>query len=94
MGEGQPVPTPPLPPTGSAARHALGGRSQGRVQCGAHSCVVRAPAGTGWDENPRSLARSPPAYPGIEQDLLAAGWKRSGLQPLDVTLVHLTQTAD
>lgn len=36
----------------------------------------------------------PPAYPGIEQDLLAAGWKRSGLQPLDVTLVHLTQTAD
>lgn len=52
---GKALPTPPLPPTGGAAGHALGGRSQGCVQCGANSCVFRAPPGTELVENPSRL---------------------------------------
>lgn len=49
---GWPVPTLCVPPTGGAAGHALGGRPQGRVQRGAHGCVLCAPPGRGWGEIP------------------------------------------
>ena len=41
-----------VPPTGGAAGHALGGWSQGRVQRGAHSCVLCASPGRGRGRNP------------------------------------------
>lgn len=46
------MPTQCVPPTGGVTGHALGGRPQGRVQRGAHSCLLCAPTGRGWGGNP------------------------------------------